>query len=160
MAKRKSSLMAYFINTGTVAVPVWSPLGKGVTSMPVSMNPQITRETYIDEDNASASLDSYQTSWALDVTLWDATTAPAHEYLNTKRKIRATGADAETEILEVDISGESPYPATRSAAVLGIDTFTLEGGKAQRLGCTAYESGDPVQGTCVIAAGVPTFTAA
>lgn len=160
MSKRKSSLMAYFINKGTSEAPVWAPLGKGVTSMPVSMNPQVTRETYIDEDNASASVDGYQTSWALDITLWDATSAPAHDYLNTMRKNRATGAEAETDILEVDISTVSPHTATRSAAVVGIDTFTLEGGKSQRLGCTVYESGDPIQGTCIITAGVPVFTPA
>ena len=34
--------MAYFINTGTVEAPVWAPLGKGVTSLPLAYNPQKT----------------------------------------------------------------------------------------------------------------------
>lgn len=160
MAKKKSSLMAYFINTGTVLAPVWAPLGKGVNKLDMSYNPQVTTETYINEDNATTSVDSYQLSAALDVTLWDSTSAPAHAYLEGLRKDRAVGADAETEILELDLSTASPYTAQKSSAVVAIDTFSLEGGKPQQLSCTVYENGNPVNGTAVITAGAPVFTAA
>jgi len=160
MGKKLSSLMAYFINTGTVAVPVWSKLGKGVTSLPLAYNPQVTTETYIDEDNATSSVDSYQVSAGIDVALFDGTTAPAHAFLEGLRKERAVGADAETEILEVDLSTTSPYAATKNSAVVAIDTFTVEGGKPQTLSATIYYNGDPVPGTVAIAAGVPTFTPA
>jgi len=160
MAKKKSSLMAYFINTGTSATPVWAPLGKGVTKLDMAYNPQVTTETYVNEDNATTSVDSYQVSAGLDVTLWDSTSAPAHAYLEELRVSRAVGADAETDILEVDLSTTSPYTAQRSSAVVAIDTFTIEGGKPQQLSCTIYENGDPIDGTVVITGGVPVFTAA
>ena len=160
MAKKKSSLMAYFINTGTVAAPTWSPLGKGVTTLPISYNPQVTTETHIDEDNATTSVDSYQASIALAVTMWDDVSAPAHAFIEEKRKARAVGADAETQILELDLSKASPYVAQLSNAVIAINTFTLEGGKAQAMDTIVYLNGDPTNGTAVITAGVPVFTKA
>lgn len=159
MAKKKSSLMAYFINTGTVAAPVWASLGKGITSLPLAYNPQKDTETYITEDNATTSVDSYQVSAGIDVSLWDATSAPAHAFLEEMRRDRAVGSDAETEILEVDLSTTSPYTAQKSTAAVAVDTFTVEGGKPQKLSVTIYFNGDPANGTVVITDGAPVFTA-
>jgi methionine-rich copper-binding protein CopC len=158
MAKLKSSLNAYFINIGTVASPTWARLGKGVTSIPVSYNPQVTTENYVDADNAESSVDSYQVSSAIDVSLHDAEAAPAHAYLEELRTTRAVGDDAETQILEIDISGDSPYPAQLNNAVVAVDTFTIEGGKPQQLSVTIYYNGDPTEGTAVVTDGVPVFT--
>jgi len=160
MAKKKSSAMAYFLNTGTSGSPTWAALGKGVTSLPLAYNPQVTTETYIHEDNATTSVDSYQVSAAIDISLWDATDAPAHAYLENLRRTRATGADAETQILEIDTTTTSPYTAQVSNAVVATDTFTVEGGKPQALSVTAYCNGEPIDGTAVITDGVPVFTAA
>lgn len=160
MGKKASSLMAYFINTGTTAVPVWSKLGKGVTSLPLEYGAQVTTETYIDDENAVTSVDSYQVSAGIDISLFDDTTAPAHAYLEDLRKSRATGAAAETEILEVDLSTTSPYTAQKNSAVVALGTFTVEGGKPQVLNVTIYYNGAPVDGTVAISGGVPTFTAA
>lgn len=159
MAKKKSSLMAYFINIGTTGSPNWASLGKGVASLPLAYNPQVTTETYIDEDNATTSVDSYQVSAGIDVALWDAVSAPAHAFLENLRRLRAVGSDAEVEILEVDLSTSSPYTAQKNSGVIAIDTFTVEGGKPQQLSQTIYFNGDPVDGTVTIAAGVPTFVA-
>lgn len=158
-AKKKSSLMAYFLNIGTPAVPNWASLGKGVTSLPLAYNPQVTTETYINEDNATTSVDSYQVSAGVDIALWDETSAPAHAYLEQLRKSRAVGADAEAEILEVDLSTGSPYTAQKNSAVVATNTFTVEGGKPQQLSDTFYYNGDPVDGTVVITDGAPVFTA-
>lgn len=160
MAKKKSSLMAYFINTGTVAEPVWASLGKGVTSMPLAYNPQTTTETYINEDNATTSVDAYQVSAGIDVALWDSTSAPAHAFLEGLRTGRVVGSGAETEILEVDLSTTSPYTAQKSSAVVAVNTFTVEGGKPQTLSVSIYFNGDPTDGTTVITDGAPVFTAA
>ena len=158
MPKKKSSLMAYFINTGTVGSPVWASLGKGVVSLPVSYNPQVTTETYVNEDNATTSIDSYQAQIGLAVTVWDDSNAPAHAYIETFRKARAVGSRAETQILEIDLSTTSPYVAQVSDAVLSVDTFTVEGGKPQAMENTIYLNGDPYNGTAVITNGAPVFT--
>lgn len=159
MAKKKSSLMAYFLNIGTPGAPDWASLGKGVNSLPVAYNPQVTTETYINENNATSSVDSYQISAGIDVSLWDSTSAPVHAFFEQLRRSRAVAGDAEVEILEVDLSTASPYTAQRSSGVLAIDTFTIEGGKPQQLACTIYYNGAPVDGTVVVTDGVPAFTA-
>ena len=159
MPKKKSSQKAYFINIGTSTSPTWASLGKGVSSLSHSYNPQVTTETYIDEDNATTSVDSYQPSAGIDVTLWDSTSAPAHAYLEELRTTRAVGSDAETEILEIDISSSSPYTAQKNSAAIAIDSFKVEGGKPQQLSSSIYYNGDPTNGTAVITDGVPVFTA-
>ena len=159
MAKIKSSLRAYFINTGTVASPTWAALGKGITSLAVDYGAQTTTETYVNEDAANTSVDSYQASAALDITLWDSTTAPAHAYLEGLRDGMKTGADAETEILEVDLTTTSPYASFLHSAVVAIGTHTMTGGSPQTLSATVYYNGAPTTGTTVITAGVPVFTA-
>jgi len=158
MAKLKSPLMAYFINTGSSGSPDWATLGKGITSLPFAMNPQTTTETYINEDNANTSVDSYQASIALDITLWDASTAPAHAYLKNLRDTFAVAADAETEILEIDLNTTSPYTARLYSVAVAPDTYTLTGGSPQTLSVTIYVNGSPTVGTATIAAGTPTFT--
>lgn len=158
MAKIKSSLRAYFINTGTSASPTWASLGKGITSFAVDYGAQTTTETYIDEDAANTSIDSYQPSAGLDVTLWDATTAPAHAYLEGLRDTMATGADAESEILEVDLTSTSPYSSFLHSSVVAIGTHTMTGGSPQTLSGTVYYNGAPTIGTTVITDGVPVFT--
>jgi hypothetical protein len=157
--KKKSSAVAYFINTGTTAAPVWAKLGKGVTSLPIDYGAQTTTEAYIDEDNATTSVDSYQVSAGIDVAIWEENAA--HAYLEKLRKDRAVGTAAETQILEVfDITGTSPYAAQLNNAAIALGTFTVEGGKPQTLSVTIYFNDDPTDGTVVITAGVPVFTAA
>lgn len=158
VGKKKSSLMAYFLNIGTPASPNWAPLGKGVVSLPIAYNPQTTTETYINEDNATTSVDSYQVSAGIDVALWDAVSAPAHAFLENLRKTRAVGSSAEVEVLEVDLSTNSPYASQKNAGVIAIDTFTVEGGKGQQLSQTIYFNGDPTSGTTTISNGTPAFT--
>lgn len=160
MGKIKSSLMAYFLNIGTIGSPNWAPLGKGVAQIPLAYNPQVTTETYVTEDNATSSVDGYQVNAGLTVTKWDSTNAPAHAFIENLRKTRAVGAAAEAQVLEVDISGGSPYPATLNNAVMAIDGLTLEGGKPQVLGTTLYFNGDPTQGTATVTNGTPAFTPA
>lgn len=158
MAKKKSSLRTYFVNTGTAAIPVWASLGKGITSLAVDYGAQTTTETYVNEDAANTSVDSYQASAALDITLWDATSAPAHAYIEEMRDTMATGADAETEILEIDLTTTSPYTAFLHSATIAVGTHTMTGGSPQTLSATVYYNGAPVVGTADVTSGVPMFT--
>ena len=159
MGKIKSSLKAYFINTGTAASPVWASLGKGISKFPLSYKPEKTTETYIDEDNATTSIDSYAVSAGLDISLWDSVSAPAHAYLEEIRKTRAVGANAESQILEVDLNTSSPYNAQLSDCVISVTSLNIEGGKPQTLGVDVDYNGDPTNGTVVITDGAPVFSA-
>ncbi len=158
-AKKKSSLMAYFLNIGTPAVPNWASLGKGIPKFPLTYKAEKTTETYINEDNSTTSVDSYAVSTGLDISLWDSVNAPAHAYLEEIRTSRAVGTDAETQILEVDLNTASPYTAQLNNAVISVTAFNLEGGKPQALSIDIDYNGDPTNGTVVITDGAPVFTA-
>ena len=58
--KIKSSKSAVLLNVGTAAAADYKRIGKGVTSLPISYNPKTTTETYVDEDNATTSVDRLQ----------------------------------------------------------------------------------------------------
>ncbi|MCK9577103.1 MAG: hypothetical protein M0R51_14460, partial [Clostridia bacterium] len=70
----------------------------------------------------------------------------------------ATGADAESEILEVDLTSTSPYSSFLHSSVVAIGTHTMTGGSPQTLSGTVYYNGAPTIGTTVITDGVPVFT--
>lgn len=159
MAKKKSSLFAYFLNVGTVSVPTWASLGKGITALSKAMNAQKTTETYINEDAATTSVDSYQQSISVTASVWDGTSAPALAYLETKRDNAAVGSSAETQVLEVDLSTASPYTSRLFNSVVSVDSFDLEGGAPQSISATIDYNGSATVGTTVVTDGVPVFTA-
>ena len=160
MKKVKRSDFAAFLNTGTSGSPVWSRMGKGITSQKISYNPQTTSETYIDEDSATTTVDSYaptmdapQTAYAGD---------PVFDYVDDLRQKRAVGVECETEMLLVYIydAESSKYAAEKQKVAIQIDEFGGDGGASNTISYTINFIGESVQGTCAIAEGVPTFTAA
>lgn len=155
--KVKRSDFATFLNTGTSEAPIWSRMGKGITSQKISYNPQTTSETYIDEDSATTTVDSYaptmdapQTAYAGD---------PVFDYVDALRQARAVGADCETEMLLVyiyDAEGNR-YAAEKQKVAIQIDDFGGDGGASNVITYTLNFIGEAVQGTCSID-GTPTFT--
>lgn len=156
--KVKRSDFASFLNTGTSDSPVWSRMGKGITSQKISYNPQTSSETFIDEDSATTSVDSYaptmdapQTAYAGD---------PVFDYVDALRQRRAVGADCETEMLLVYIydANEGKYAAEKQKIAIQIDEFGGDGGGSNAIGYTLNFIGEAEQGTCAIADSKPTFT--
>lgn len=157
--KVKRSDFASFLNTGNEASPVWSRMGKGITSQKISYNPQTSSETYINEDSATTSVDSYaptmdapQTAYAGD---------PVFDYVDALRQKRAVGVDCETEMLLVYIydANENKYAAEKQKVAIQIDDFGGDGGASNVITYTLNFIGEATQGTCAIADGTPTFTA-
>ena len=68
MAKVKRSLFRSFLNTGTLGSPTWSLIGDGVTTAMINYNPQTVEETYIVDDSASISVDSYAPNFPVEMT--------------------------------------------------------------------------------------------
>ena len=165
MEKIKRSLFATFINTTpTGESATWARMGKGVTSQKVSYNPTVNSEQYIDEDNATSSVDAYAPS--LDGTQTCYKGEPVFTYLDGLRQKRALGKDLETEILFVYLydatsgAGSTTYKAEKNAAVIQFGDFGGDGGGSVELSYTVGLNGDPEQGTVTMTEGVPTFTAA
>ena len=160
MEKIKRSLFATFINTtpGTETA-TWARMGKGITSQKISYNPNVTTEQYIDEDNATSSVDSYAPS--LDGTQTCYKGEPVFEYIDGLRKSRAVGSALETEVLFVYLydGTASSYTAEKNACVIQLGEYGGDGGGNVQMTYTVGLNGDPVVGTAAIANGVPTFTA-
>ncbi|MBK8467731.1 MAG: hypothetical protein IPL32_18105 [Chloracidobacterium sp.] len=147
-AKIKSSQIKMFMNTTPAAAATYSLIGDGVKSLKVNYNPKTTEETYVHQDNASISVDSYAPTVPVEMTAkaGDA----AFEYIDSLRKARAVLADAETDVVSVWLY-ETPalgeYPAEKQSVSIQIDDMTIEGGVAVKINYTINYIGDPVQGT-------------
>ena len=156
--KIKRSDFASFLNVGSKDSLKWARMGKGITSQKISYNPQTTSETYIDEDSATTTVDSYaptmdapQTAYAGD---------PVFDYVDRLRQSRAVGADCETEMLLVyiyDAEGTS-YAAEKQKVAIQVDEFGGDGGASNVIGYTINFIGEAEKGTCAIVDGTPTFT--
>lgn len=160
MKKVKRSDFATFLNTGTASAPKWSRMGKGITSQKISYNPQTTSETYIDEDSATTTLDSYAPTMDAPQTAYAG--EPVFDYVDGLRQKRAVGADCETEMLLVYIYDDNggKYAAEKQKVAIQVDEFGGDGGGSNVLGFTINFIGNAEQGTCSIADGSATFTKA
>ena len=158
--KVKRSDFATFINVGGgSSTPNWARMGKGITSQQISYNPQTTSETFIDEDSATTTLDSYAPSMSTPQTAYAGD--PVFDYVDGLRQKRAVGADCETEILLVYIYDDNggKYAAEQQKVAVQVDDFGGDGGASNVINYTLNFVGESVQGTCAIASGKPTFTA-
>ena len=161
MEKIKRSLFATFINTtpgGGEAT--WAKMGKGITAQSLSYNPNVTTEQYIDEDNATSSVDSYAPS--LDGTQTCYKGEPVFTFIDGLRQKRAVGKELETEVLFVYLydGAENAYKAEKNACVIQLGEFGGEGGGNVQLTYTIGLNGDPEQGTATVADSKVTFTKA
>lgn len=157
----KRSKFAQFLNTGTAANPVWKRFGTGIADNSVSYNASVTSETFIHEDMATNSIDSYAPS--VPVTQYAYTGDGVFEFVDNIRYNGLTATDAESEVLFIDIydATGSSYRAYKQACAIQIDSFGGAGGQRLQIGYTVLLNGDPTLGSATINAnGEPTFTAA
>jgi len=152
MAKIKRSQVATYVNaTGaaTTTGTVYSLLGVGVSSATPNMNPSNTSETYIHEDTATISLDSYAPTMPVEMTA--VTDDAVFTWLDGIRVNRKVLSDAESTIIEVRLyqtSGSSAYPATKQAVSVQVDNgLGGDGGVPAKVSFTFNYMGDPVQGS-------------
>lgn len=147
MSKIKRSLFRSFLNTGTKVAPVWSLIGKGVTSGSVQYDAQVEEETYIHEDNATTSVESYSPNFPLESSAVKGDAVFA--FLDGIRKGRKVLDEAETEIVNVWLYQEAVsgyYVAERQACSIQIDEFGGDGGTSVKLNYTINFLGDPEAG--------------
>lgn len=147
MSKVKRSQIATYVDTATTTGPVWSLLGVGVTTGKTNMNPKTTEETYIHQDTATISVDSYAPTMPVEMT--PDTTNAVFTYVDTLRKTRATASDAETEIVEVDLYATGTtggYPARRQAVAISIDDWGGDGGVPAKINFTFNYQGTTTSG--------------
>jgi hypothetical protein len=158
MPKIKRSEIQTFIDV-VPSTEDYELLGEGVVAGQISYNPNTLEETYIHEDNASFSVESYAPNMPVEQT---AITGDAvFDYLDGLRKARAILAAAETTIVNVwmyESGGPSAYPAEQQAVVISFEDFGGPGGEAVKINLTLNYSGDPIPGTFNATTGVFTAT--
>lgn len=154
-AKIKRSLLKTFINTtpGKPDAPTYSLMNLGITSQNFQYNPEVTTETYIGEDAARSSVDSYKVSVQTPMTAYKGD--PVFEYVDGLRRKRALGGECKTQILQVNVYAGTggTYPAELCDATVQIGEFGGEGGKPISLQFTISLDGDPTFGEATIAEG-------
>ena len=149
VGKIKRSLVQTYIDTsGPLGSETYYLLGEGVVGGKIAMNPKTLEETYISDDSASISVESYAPKMPVEQTAIGGD--PVFEYIDGLRKTRAVLGDAETTIVNVwayETGGPGAFPAEQQAVSIQIDDFGGEGGAATKINFTINFIGDPVTGT-------------
>jgi len=148
MAKIKRSQVMTFMNTTPSAAATYSLIGEGVTGGSIAYNPQVEEETYIHQDSATVTVESYSPKLSLEAS---AVAGDAvFEFIDSLRVARAVLAAAQTDIVNVwayETGGPAAYPAEKQNVSIQIDEFGGEGGASVKINYTVNFIGDPVVGT-------------
>lgn len=148
MAKIKRSQLMTFMNTTPSAAATYSLIGDGVTGGSISYNPQVEEETYIHQDSATVTVESYSPKLSLEAS---AVAGDAvFDFIDALRVARAVLADAQTDIVNVwayESGGPTAYPAEKQNVSIQVDEFGGEGGASVKINYTVNFIGDPIPGT-------------
>lgn len=148
MAKIKRSEVMTFVNVNPSGVASYKLLGDGVTTGAIGYNPKTSEETYIHEDSATISVESYAPN--LPVEGIAVSGDDVFEFIDGLRVARAVLDDAETDIVNVwayESGGPTAYPAEKQTVSIQIDEFGGDGGASVKINYTINFIGDPVVGT-------------
>ena len=147
-AKIKRSQFKTFINTTPLSSDTWSLLGDGVKTSKIAYNPKITDETYVSDDNATISVDSYAPKMAVSqiAKYGDA----VFNFIDGLRQAHAITEAAQTYTVDVwmyQAGGPAAYPATKQQVAIQIDDFGGDGGVPAEINYTINYIGAPIPGT-------------
>lgn len=142
------------LNTSTAQSPTWSLMGQGFRDLSESLNPTVDETTYIDDVSATKTVTGYAPEYSFEGDV-DATD-PAITYLRNIAETRATGANAETEMIVYDLWSAvgGVVDATKYAVAVAMDSAGGgEGGGKLEFSGTLLNKGDGVSGSYTIATG-------
>ena len=150
IVKNKRSQFQKFLDITPNSSASWKVIGIGVTDeTPVEYNPQVDTEQWIIEDSARSDHTGNQKQ--ISVTQKCYKGDPEFEFINAGRdKLNYV-----SHILEIDTwngTGGS-YPAKKSDCLITVTSYS-----GSQIEYTIYINGDPQDGSCTIADGVPSFT--
>lgn len=143
----------FFINSGTVSVPVWKQIKKA-TDNTISMNPETSVRDYIVDESPTTVLERYAPGMSFPITMYKG--EEDYEYFYEKFYNLHTGADADTQLLFVDYAhGTSSFNAWLASVVVVIDSMNPID---STITANITINGTVDQGTATVTAGVPVFT--
>lgn len=147
-SKVKRSEFATFLNVAPTSTASYKLIGDGVKSSKVNYNPKTTEETYIHQDSATISIDSYAPVMPIEAAAKKGD--DVFEFVDALRKARAVLADAETDVVNVwlyETATLGEYPAEKQSVSVQIDDFGGDGGAGASINYTVNYMGDAVLGT-------------
>jgi hypothetical protein len=148
MPKVKRSEVMTFLDTNPSGAASYQLIGDGVTSGMIGYNPKTSEETYIHQDNASVSVESYAPNFPVESVAVNGDAV--FEFIDSLRIARAVLDSAETHIVNVwayETGGPTAYPAEKQKVAIQIDEFGGDGGSAVKIKYTINFIGDPIPGT-------------
>lgn len=148
MGKIKRSEVKTFVNVNPSGAASYKLIGDGVTTGAIGYNPKTSEETYIHEDSATISVESYAPT--LPVEAIAVSGDDVFEFIDGLRIARAVLDDAETDIVNVwmyESGGPTAYPAEKQTVSIQIDEFGGDGGSSVKINYTVNFIGDPIVGT-------------
>ncbi len=158
---KRSQIQAFLNTAGKGEGPTYKIVGNYMPSGNYEYNPQTTTETYIVNDNATSTLDSYQI--AFDGEMKCAKGDAVFDYIDGLRYNVAVGDDAVSEVVLVDTyeqkGSSGGFRAQKFACTVSINSFGGDGGQIATISFNIAVNGDPVQGTATISDGTCSFTA-
>lgn len=156
MGIRKRRIQANFLKIESE----FKQMSVGFTELNESPSAQTSSKRYIHQASATQSISGYE--WSSAFTADQIESNEVIEYLRNIGETLATGSDAETEYLIVDMdkkgTAENSFVARKFEVAIQIDEFGDEDGELTISG-SLLGKGDPVVGTATITNGVATFTA-
>jgi hypothetical protein len=143
----KRSEFRTFLNTVPAGPAAYNLVGDGITTAKVNLNPKTTEETYIHEDVARISVDSYAPTLPVEASAKKGDAV--FEFVDDIYRNLKVGADCETDIINVYLY-ETPvggaYPAMQHLVSAQVDDFGGDGGVKNKISFTLNYRGTPVPG--------------
>lgn len=155
---KRTEIMAYLNITPTEDTETWALVGNGMTSGSYSYEATETSETYIVNDNATTTIDSYALS--LDGEMKCIFGDSVYDYINELRYKMATGTDAQTKVLLVDkynVNTDGAFKAQEFDCTISISSYGGDGGSTPTIGFKINVNGDPKNGKVTLTNGIPSF---
>lgn len=145
--------IALFLNTGTIASPVWKQIKKS-TDNTITMNPETKVFDYIVDESPTTEIDRYAPSLSQPITMYKG--EDDFEYIFDKFFDQATGDDAHSEILVVFYNADvtTSYKAWKCSCVLSMDNMNPV---ESTITVSITFNGTTDKGTAAVTAGVPVF---
>lgn len=146
--KVKRSQFATFVDTAqNSASPTWYLLASGVSSAKITYNPKTSEDTWIDQDSASISIESYAPTFPVEMVAMNSN--EVFEFVDAIRKSRGVQDSVVTEVVNVwkyETPAGGYYHAEKQSASIQVDDFGGDGGTGARINFTINYIGDPTAG--------------
>lgn len=157
----RKEIMLWLDTTPAEVSKSYALYGKKSTSATYSYDANTTEETYITDDNATVTVNSYNVS--IDGNMKCYYGDAIYDMINKMRYNLATGDDAKTHALLVDkydVTNDN-FKAQEFEATISIESYGGDGGEIPTITFNIGLNGNPTNGTATInSSGEVTFTPA